>query len=153
MRVLLQRVNQARVEVEGRTIGEIGRGLLLLVGIHGRDSDAEIAWMAQKVAALRIFEDDDGKMNRSGRDVGADLLAVSQFTLYGNVAKGNRPSFIDAAGPEVAEPLFGRFVEALKGYFERVETGRFGAEMQVHLVNDGPVTIWLERGAARAEGG
>jgi D-tyrosyl-tRNA(Tyr) deacylase len=145
-------VNQARVEVEGRTIGEIGRGLLLLVGIHGRDSDAEIAWMAQKVAALRIFEDDDGKMNRSGRDVGAGVLAVSQFTLYGNVAKGNRPSFIDAAGPEVAEPLFGRFVEALKGHFERVETGRFGADMQVHLVNDGPVTIWLERGAARAEG-
>lgn len=145
MRVLLQRVGPSRVDVDGATVGSIDHGLLLLVGIHPEDDGPKLAWMAQKCAALRIFEDEAGKMNRAARDVGAQVLAVSQFTLYGDVTKGNRPSFIGAAPPELASRLFDDFVSELRKHFERVETGRFGAQMQVHLINDGPVTLWLER--------
>ena len=145
MRIVLQRVSHARVTVEGRVTGEIGPGLLLLVGFTEGDGDAELAWMAEKVVGLRIFNDDEGKMNRSLDEVGGALLVVSQFTLYGDVRKGRRPSFVTAARPEVAIPLYERFVERLRGTGLRVETGEFGAMMDVELVNDGPVTLVLER--------
>lgn len=146
MRVLVQRVRSASVVVQGETVGAIEQGLLLLVGITDSDSEAELAWMANKCASLRIFEDEAGKMNRSLLDLGKDALVVSQFTLYGDAGKGNRPSFIAAARPEKASPLVDRFVELLQEKLGReVPTGRFGADMKVSLVNDGPVTIWLER--------
>ena len=146
MRVVLQRVSRAHVRVVERTTGEIGRGLLLLVGFTGTDTDEHSAWMAEKVLGLRIFPDDDGKMNRSVGEVAGSLLVVSQFTLYGDARKGRRPSFVDAAPPAVAIPLYERFVELLRaGAPGRVETGEFGAMMQVELVNDGPVTLVLER--------
>jgi D-tyrosyl-tRNA(Tyr) deacylase len=145
MRVVLQRVSRARVTVEGRVTGEIGRGLLLLVGFTTGDTEEVLAWMADKVVGLRIFPDDEGKMNRSLEDAGGDLLVVSQFTLYGDTRKGRRPSFVDAARPEVAIPLYERFVELLRAAGRPVETGEFGATMDVELVNDGPVTLILER--------
>lgn len=145
MRVVLQRVSRARVTVEGRVTGEIGRGLLLLAGFTADDTEETLAWMADKVGGLRIFPDDEGKMNRSVDDVGGDVLVVSQFTLYGDTRKGKRPSFVDAARPEVAIPLYERFVELLRATGRRVETGEFGAMMEVELVNDGPVTLILER--------
>ena len=125
--------------------GSIGQGLLLLVGFRVDDVAESLEWMADKVVGLRIFSDGDGKMNRSVEDAGGGLLVVSQFTLYGDASKGKRPSFIDAARPETAIPLYERFVELLRARISRVETGEFGADMQVALVNDGPVTIWLER--------
>lgn len=146
MRVLLQRVSSASVTVEGEVVGQIGRGLLLLVGIHGADTEAELAWMAKKCAQLRIFPDELGKMNRSVVDLGGEALVVSQFTLYGDTRKGNRPSFIDAGPPEMAASLCDRFTALLAAELGRpVPTGRFGADMKVALVNDGPVTLWLER--------
>ncbi len=146
MRVLVQRVLSASVVVAGETVGAIEQGLLLLVGITDSDGERELAWMANKCASLRIFEDEAGKMNRSLLDLGKDALVVSQFTLYGDAGKGNRPSFIAAARPEKASPLVDRFVELLQEKLGReVPTGRFGADMKVSLVNDGPVTIWLER--------
>lgn len=145
MRVVLQRVSRARVTVDGRVTGEIGRGLLLLVGLTASDTEAELAWMADKVVGLRIFPDDEGKMNRSLEEADGALLVVSQFTLYGDARKGKRPSFVDAARPEVAIPLYERFVALLRATGRPVETGEFGAMMDVELVNDGPVTLVLER--------
>jgi len=141
----VQRVTSASVAIEGRVAGSIGQGLLLLVGFRVDDVAESLEWMADKVVGLRIFSDGDGKMNRSVEDAGGGLLVVSQFTLYGDASKGKRPSFIDAARPETAIPLYERFVELLRARISRVETGEFGADMQVALVNDGPVTIWLER--------
>lgn len=143
---MLQRVSRARVTVEGRTIGAIGRGYLLLVGFRAEDDEDVLRWMADKIVALRLFPDAEGKMNQALDAVGGDVLVVSQFTLYGDARKGRRPSFVAAAAPEVAVPLYERFVTLLR---ERapgaVETGEFGAMMDVELVNDGPVTLILER--------
>lgn len=145
MRVVAQRVTRARVSIAGRTTGEIEAGLLLLVGFTDGDRDEALRWMADKVVGLRIFRDDEGKMNRSVAEAGGGLLVVSQFTLYGDARKGRRPSFVDAARPEVAIPLYERFVELLRETGLPIGTGEFGAEMQVELVNDGPVTLVLER--------
>jgi D-aminoacyl-tRNA deacylase len=145
MRVVLQRVTRAEVRVAGRVAGRIGRGFLLLAGITHTDTEEQLAWMAEKVAGLRLFADADGKMNLALTDVGGAALVVSQFTLYGDAAKGRRPSFIGAARPDVAEPLYDRFVELLRAAGVTVATGEFGAMMEVELVNDGPVTLWLER--------
>lgn len=146
MVALVQRVKEASVEVDGETVGTIGPGLLILLGVHGDDTEAEIAWLARKCANLRIFNDDAGLMNRSLMDVGGEALVVSQFTLYGDAAKGNRPSFIASARPEKAEPFYERFVEALAGHLGTpVQTGVFGAMMDVRLTNDGPVTLWVEK--------
>jgi len=147
MRVVLQRVSRARVTVAGRATGEIGRGLLLLVGFREGDGDAEVEWMAEKVAGLRVFADEEGKMNLSVEEAGGALLVVSQFTLYGDARRGRRPSFVGAAAPEVAEPLYERFVRSLRERDLQVRTGEFGAMMEVELVNDGPVTLILEREA------
>ncbi len=145
MRVLLQRVQQASVRVNGETIGAIGPGLLLLVGIRNGDTETEARWLAEKCIHLRIFSDEAGRFNRSLLDVRGEILAVSQFTLYGDARRGRRPGFTDAAPPEISEPLYERFVSYLRESGLRTETGRFGAHMQVHLVNDGPVTLLLER--------
>ena len=145
MRVLLQRVSRAEVRVDGRITGAVGAGFLLLVGFTHGDAEANALWMADKVAGLRLFADADGKMNLGLEDVGGAVLVVSQFTLYGDAQKGRRPSFIDAARPEHAIPLYERFVALLRERGLRVETGEFGAMMDVELVNDGPVTLWLER--------
>ncbi|CAN5699319.1 MAG: D-aminoacyl-tRNA deacylase [Gemmatimonadota bacterium] len=145
MRVVLQRVSRARVSVEDRLTGEIGRGLLLLVGLTGSDSEETLRWMAEKVVGLRIFPDEEGKMNRSLEEAEGALLVVSQFTLYGDARKGRRPSFVEAAPPEVAIPLYERFLELLRETGRPVAAGEFGAMMQVELVNDGPVTLILER--------
>ena len=145
MRVLVQRVARAEVRVDERVLGRIGRGFLLLVGFTHSDGDDQLVWMADKIVGLRLFPDDDDKMNRSITDVGGSLLVVSQFTLYGDAVKGRRPSFIDAARPEHAIPLYEKFVAMLRSRGVATETGEFGAAMQVDLVNDGPVTLWLER--------
>lgn len=145
MRVLLQRVSRAEVRVDGRVTGRIGTGLLLLVGFTHSDTEDQLAWMADKVIGLRIFGDAEQKMNRAITDVGGAALVVSQFTLYGDAQKGRRPSFIDAARPEQAIPLYERFVAMLRERGVATETGEFGAMMDVELVNDGPVTLWLER--------
>jgi D-aminoacyl-tRNA deacylase len=145
MRIVLQRVARAKVTVDGRVTGEIGRGLLLLTGFTDGDTEDALAWMADKVVGLRIFPDDEGKMNRSVDDVGGGLLVVSQFTLYGDTRKGRRPSFVEAARPEVAIPLYERFLQMLRATGRPVQTGEFGAMMDVELVNDGPVTLILER--------
>ena len=147
MRVVLQRVTRARVTVEGRVTGEIGKGLLLLVGFTAGDGEEALRWMAEKVVGLRVFQDEEGKMNRSAEEIGGGLLVVSQFTLYGDARKGRRPSFIDAARPEAAIPLYERFVALLRERGPRVETGEFGAMMEVDLVNDGPVTLTIDRDA------
>ncbi len=152
MRVLVQRVAWGRVTVGGHPVAEIGPGLLLLVGVTHSDTDAEAQYLARKVAHLRIFEDEQGKMNRSLLDVGGEALVVSQFTLYGDASKGRRPSFIKAARPEHAAPLVERFAEYLRQEGVPVQTGQFGAYMQVELCNDGPVTIWLEKHADEGEG-
>ena len=146
MRVVLQRVKNASVSVSGERISEIGEGLLLLVGVAKDDGEGEAGWLAEKIAGLRIFNDKDGKMNLGVRDVGGEILAVSQFTLLADTRKGKRPSFIKAALPEEAEPLFDYFCERLRAAgIASVKTGSFGAMMDVALVNDGPVTIVLER--------
>ncbi len=146
MRVVLQRVSRARVTVEGRAAGVVGRGVLLLVGFRAGDGEEVLAWMADKIVGLRIFPDAEGRMNRSLAEVGGAILVVSQFTLYGDVRKGRRPSFVGAAPPEVAIPLYERFVALLRARAPGpVETGEFGAFMEVELVNDGPVTLILER--------
>jgi D-aminoacyl-tRNA deacylase len=146
VRVVLQRVSRAKVDIEGRTVGEIGAGHLLLVGFSDKDDEEALRWMAEKVIGLRVFLDDDGKMNRGLDEVGGELLVVSQFTLYGDTSKGRRPSFIDAARPERAIPLYERFVQLLRERAPgKVATGEFGEMMQVELVNDGPVTLILER--------
>lgn len=146
MRIVLQRVKSASVRVEGEVISEIGPGLLLLVGVARGDGEPGADWLAEKVAGLRIFNDEEGKMNRSVLEVGGEVLAVSQFTLLADTRKGKRPSFIRAALPEEAEPLFDYLCDRLRAAgVASVETGRFGAMMDVALVNDGPVTIVLER--------
>jgi D-tyrosyl-tRNA(Tyr) deacylase len=146
VRILVQRVSSASVSVSGERIATVSRGLLLLVGIRTSDTQTELAWMAQKCAALRIFADEAGKLNKSVVDVGGEVLAVSQFTLYGDASGGNRPGFTDAARPDIAQALFDKFVALLAQKIGKpVPTGRFGADMQVELVNDGPVTIWLEK--------
>lgn len=147
MRVVLQRVTRASVAISGRRVGDIAQGFLLLAGFTHSDTLEQAVWMAEKVAGLRIFSDAEGKMNLGLAEVGGAVLVVSQFTLYGDSAKGRRPSFIDAARPEQAIPLYERFCAELRGRGLRVETGEFGAEMQVELVNDGPVTLILERSA------
>ena len=145
MRVLLQRVSRAEVRVGGAVIGEIGRGFCLLAGYTATDTEAENRWMAEKVTGLRLFTDAEGKMNLGLEEVEGALLVVSQFTLYGDVAKGRRPSFIDAAPPEQARALYLQFIDLLRAQGVDVATGEFGADMAVELVNDGPVTLWLER--------
>ncbi|GBG08715.1 D-tyrosyl-tRNA(Tyr) deacylase [Paenibacillus agaridevorans] len=147
MRVVVQRSKEASVSVEGETVGAIRHGLVLLVGLTHEDGKEEVRWMADKVAGLRIFEDEGGKMNHSVLDVGGDILSVSQFTLYGDCRKGRRPNFMAAARPEQAEELYDYFNGLLREIGLKVETGRFGAMMDVSLVNDGPVTLILESGA------
>ncbi len=145
MRLLLQRVRRASVSVEDEVVGKIGPGLVVLVGIGQGDGEEQARYLARKTAELRIFEDAQGKTNLSLRDVNGAALVISQFTLYADTRKGRRPSFVHAARPEVAEPLFNRFVELLQAEGVAVQTGRFGAHMLVEIHNDGPVTIWLER--------
>lgn len=145
MRVVVQRVSAASVTVEGRTVGAIDRGLLVFVGIGHRDTETEARWLAHKVANLRIFSDHEGKINLSCKDTGGAVLAVSQFTLYGDVRRGFRPSFTEAAPPEDAETLVQSFIEAVREEGVAVQSGIFQAHMDVSLVNDGPVTILLER--------
>ncbi|MDX2060960.1 MAG: D-aminoacyl-tRNA deacylase [Gemmatimonadales bacterium] len=145
MRVLLQRVAKAAVTIDGEVVGRIERGFCLLVGFTPSDTEAEVDWMAEKVIGLRLFPDAEGKMNLALADVAGELLVISQFTLYGDAAKGRRPSFIDAARPEQAIPLYDRFCGALAARGPRVATGRFGAEMMVEIHNDGPVTLMLEK--------
>jgi D-aminoacyl-tRNA deacylase len=144
MRAVLQRVSRAAVVIDGETVGAIERGLLVLLGVAPADTMAEAQWLAEKAAGLRIFRDEAGKMNLSVADIGGGVLVVSQFTLYGDCRKGRRPSFLDAAPPEVAVPLYEAFVNALRALGLPVATGRFGAMMQVELINDGPVTLILD---------
>jgi D-tyrosyl-tRNA(Tyr) deacylase len=144
MRAVVQRVSRAKVSVEGTTTGEIGLGLLVLLGVGRGDAEADAVYLAGKIAGLRVFEDADGKMNRSVADAGGGVLAVSQFTLYGDVRRGKRPSFDDAAPPDEAKRLYECFVENIRALGLRCETGRFQAMMQVELVNEGPVTILLD---------
>ena len=145
MKVVLQRVSRASVSVEGETIGSIGVGYLVLVGFTPGDGDSQLQWMADKILGLRLFPDDAGKMNRDLGEVGGALLVVSQFTLYGDTRKGRRPSFVHAASPDEATALYEQFVAALLARGAPVETGSFGAMMAVELVNDGPVTVVLDR--------
>jgi D-aminoacyl-tRNA deacylase len=145
MRIVLQRVFKASVTIDGRVAGAIGRGFCLLVGFTHGDTPAQVDWMAEKVAGLRLFSDAAGKMNLGLQEVGGAILVVSQFTLYGDAGKGRRPSFIDAARPELAIPLYERFLEALRRLGFTVAAGEFGADMQVEIHNDGPVTLILDR--------
>ena len=144
MRAVIQRVHKARVTVGNDIVGQIGQGFLILLGVTHEDTEKEAAWLARKIAGLRIFEDAEGKMDLGLTDIGGAALAVSQFTLYGNARKGRRPSFVDAARPEHAQPLYNRFCELLAAEGIMVERGAFQAEMQVTLVNNGPVTLWLD---------
>jgi D-tyrosyl-tRNA(Tyr) deacylase len=150
VKIVLQRVSQASVSVGGECVGAVGTGLLLLLGVGPEDTEAEGAWLASKVAQLRIFPDESGRMNRSLLDVGGGVLVVSQFTLYGDCTKGRRPSFVSAAPPELAQPLYLRFIEQLRscGVVD-VASGVFGASMDVALHNDGPVTLVIESPASR----
>ena len=150
MRVVLQRVKQASVTVAGTVTGSIDRGLLLLCAFRENDTDAELEWMARKCVELRVFEDDDGKMNRSLQDVGGAVLVVSQFTLYGDARKGRRPSFVGSAPGPVAERSYDRFVDHVRRTGVPVATGIFAADMKVELLNDGPVTLILDRDADTA---
>jgi len=145
MRVLIQRVSYASVIVNHKVISKIGKGLLILLGVGHGDGEEQVQFLAEKVANLRIFEDENGKINLSVLDVRGEAIVVSQFTLYADARKGRRPSFTDAALPEIAAPLVDRFVESLSRYGVPTQTGKFGEHMQVEIHNDGPVTIWLER--------
>lgn len=152
MRALIQRVSSARVRVAEEIIGEIGPGLLVLLGVGRKDGEAEIQLLVEKIINLRIFEDDQGKMNRSLMEVNGAILLISQFTLYADCRKGRRPNFLAAAPPEQSAELYERFITALQAKGIMVETGRFGAEMEVELVNDGPVTIMLDSAEWNKEG-
>lgn len=145
MRVVLQRVNHAAVRIDGETVGQIQKGYLLLVGLAPEDTDERLDWMVHKIVNLRVFEDENGKLNRALADVNGEILSISQFTLYADVKHGNRPGFSKAAKPEIAAPLYDRFNEKLRQAGVHVETGRFGADMKVELENDGPVTILYEK--------
>ncbi|HUG02318.1 MAG TPA: D-aminoacyl-tRNA deacylase [Longimicrobiales bacterium] len=146
MRVVLQRVSRAEVRVDGEVVGSTGRGFLVLAGFRAEDGESELRWMAEKILGLRLFADSERRMNLSLQDIAGDLLVVSQFTLYGDARKGRRPSFVQAAPPDVAVPLYERFLTLLRAAAPgRVAAGRFGAMMDVELVNDGPVTLTLER--------
>ena len=145
MRVVLQRVSSASVAIDGRVVGSIDRGFCLLVGFTHGDTPVEVDWMAEKIAGLRLFSDAEGKMNLGLREVGGAVLVVSQFTLYGDVVKGRRPSFVDAARPDTAIPLYQHFVTSLRNRGLEVATGEFGADMKVQIQNDGPVTLILDR--------
>ncbi|MGD9854266.1 MAG: D-aminoacyl-tRNA deacylase [Planctomycetaceae bacterium] len=144
MRAVVQRVSSASVTVDGEVVGRIGQGMCVLLGVAADDTDADVAYLANKIVGLRIFHDDEGKMNRSLAEIGGAMLVVSQFTLYGDCRKGRRPSFIAAAGPERADELYQAFVAAVRGQGIPVETGRFQAMMDVALVNDGPVTLLVD---------
>ena len=145
MRLLIQRVTRAHVSVDDRVVGQIDRGLLILVGVSADDGDADIEWLVRKAAQLRIFDDSQGVMNLCVRDVGGEVLAVSQFTLHASTQKGNRPSYSAAAPSAIARPLYEKFVAAMREELGRpVATGEYGATMQVSLVNDGPCTLWLD---------
>ena len=144
MRAILQRVSEARVKIDGETVGDIGRGLLVLLGVAKSDTAEQARWLADKIVSLRIFNDADGKMNLALAEVNGGVLVVSQFTLYGDCSKGRRPSFIDAAPQEAAIPLYEAFINAIKANGIPTATGRFGAMMQVELINDGPVTLILD---------
>lgn len=144
MRALLQRVSHASVTVDGKVVGQIGQGLLVLLGVGQGDSEVQVKTLADKIIYLRIFGDDEGKMNRSLLDIGGEVLVVSQFTLYADVRRGRRPSFTDAAPPVAAETLFEHFKEALASYGLTVASGIFGASMTIEIRNEGPVTIWLD---------
>ena len=145
MKIIVQRCSRAEVRIDGEAVGHIGTGFVVLVGITHSDTREDAEFLAKKIAGMRVFEDTEGKMNLSLAEVGGQILSISQFTLYGNARKGNRPSFIEAARPEVAEPLYEYFNQVLREqYGLHVETGRFGANMQVDFVNDGPVTIIVE---------
>ncbi len=145
MRVVIQRVKSGRVSVDGRTLAEIGKGVVVLLGIAPGDGEDTARYLAEKIATLRIFEDEAGKMNLSLLDVGGAAIVVSQFTLYADTRKGRRPSFTDAAPPEIASPLVERFAELLRQQGVPTQSGEFGAHMLVEIANDGPVTIWMER--------
>ncbi len=145
MRVLIQRVSQASVTVDQQVISKIGKGLLILLGVGHGDGEEQAQFLAEKISNLRIFEDEQGKTNLSVLDVKGEAIVVSQFTLYADARKGRRPSFIDAALPEIASPLVNRFIELLKSHGVPSQSGQFGAHMQVEIHNDGPVTIWLEK--------
>ena len=145
MRALIQRVGRASVEIEGSVQGEIGKGLLVLLGVEHEDTGEDVLWLAGKIAQMRIFSDAEGKMNLSVQDIGGGVLVVSQFTLHASTKKGNRPSFIRAARPEIAIPLYEAFIASLQSMLSQpIQCGIFGADMAVSLLNDGPVTIWLD---------
>ncbi|MBT3338795.1 MAG: D-tyrosyl-tRNA(Tyr) deacylase [Anaerolineae bacterium] len=145
MRALIQRVSHGKVSVAGESIAEINTGIVILLGIGGDDGEEQAQYLAKKIAEMRIFEDEQGKTNLSLLDVGGEAIVVSQFTLYADTRKGRRPSFINAAHPNIAAPLVERFVELMKSHGVPTQTGKFGAHMLVEIDNDGPVTIWLER--------
>ena len=144
MRAVVTRVSQAQVDIAGQAVGSIGSGLLVLLGITHDDTDADVRWLAEKIVGLRIFGDDAGKMNRDVMEIAGSILVVSQFTLYGDCKKGRRPSFVDAAPPPISMPLYEAFLTALKALGVPVAAGRFGADMQVESINDGPVTLILD---------
>lgn len=144
MRVVIQRVKHSSVKVDEQIIGKIDAGLLVLLGIKEGDTEKDVTWLSNKVASLRIFEDENGKMNKELKDINGSILLISQFTLYGDCVKGKRPSFIQAARPETAIPLYEKFIESLRNQGINVETGSFGADMKVELLNDGPVTLVID---------
>ena len=145
MRVVVQRVSQSNVKVSGEIIGEINEGLMVLVSFVDEDNDTDLGWMTKKIINLRIFNDDEGKMNRSVQDIGGDILLISQFTLHGSTKKGNRPSFIKAAKPDFAKVMYERFIKVLEQSLgKEIQTGEFGGDMKVSLINDGPTTILID---------